>query len=410
MVLKQDKFSAGAQGIGYIYQPRFALYHLLELPESMSVFIEKDDDLDFVDNERNIKTLASLKHKAEGERLTDLATDFWKSLRIWCNRYENYGYENSNLQFYLMTTNRISERSILNYFKPGFDKSTLEKPVAEQLIILANEKSNAKIVQEVLVKFKEYETRGKGVLSDFISRIVIVEDSPRIDSIAELIKERHLRTIRRESKEYVFERLESWWNQEIIALLIGKREEPISGYELSDKMTFLADEYKLDNLPITWRDVEPENLDPDTDHRRFVSQLRLINISTSRIRSAIIDYYRAFEQRAEWLRHHLILTSELESFEKRLVDELTRYKDVLVDDCEDIDSEIEMIKVGKKLYQWVEMDTGGFLALRLRERVSEPFVVRGGYHILANDRNGVVGWHVKFKERLESLLVPEGTK
>ncbi|MFH4090507.1 hypothetical protein WAJ00_21560, partial [Acinetobacter baumannii] len=82
-------------------------------------------------------------------------------------------------------------------------------------------------------------------------RIVIIEDSPRIDQIAELIKEKHLRTIRREYKEYIFERLESWWNQEIIELLIGKRKEPLSGYELSDKMTFLADEYKLDNLPIT---------------------------------------------------------------------------------------------------------------------------------------------------------------
>lgn len=404
MATKQDKFSAGAQGIGYIYQPRFALYHLLELPESISVFIEKDDDLDFVDNEKNIKTLASLKHKAEGERLTNLATDFWKSIRVWCDRYEKYGFENSNLQFYLMTTNTISESSILKYFKPGFDKSGLEKSLKEQLTHIATD-SEAKIVREVLVKFKEYEERE--ILNDFISRIVIVEDSPRIDKIAELIKERHLRTIRRECKAYVFERLESWWNQEIIALLIGKREEPLSGYEVSDKMTSLADEYKLDNLPITWRDIEPDDIDPDTDNRRFVRQLKLVNISTNRIRSAIIDYYRAFEQRAEWLRHHLILSSEIESFEKRLVDELVRYKDVLIDDCDDIAVEEEMIKIGKKLYKWVEMDTGNYPALRLRERVSEPFVVRGGYHILAHDKNSYVGWHLEFKERLESLLLSE---
>lgn len=407
MDTKQDRFAAGAQGIGYIYQPRFALYHLLELPESMVVFIEKDDDLDFVDNDKNIKTLASLKHKAEGERLTDLATDFWKSIRIWCDRYEKYGFENSNLQFYLMTTNTISDSSILKYFKPDFNKNKLDKSLAEQLTTLANE-SKAKIVQEVLVKFKQYEERGNGTLNDFISRIVIVEDSPRIDRIADLIKERHLRTIRRECKEYVFERLESWWNQEVIALLIGKREEPLSGYELSDKMTSLADEYKLDNLPITWRDSEPDNIDPDVDNRRFVRQLRLVNISTNRIRSAIIDYYRAFEQRAEWLRHHLILSSEIESFEKRLVDELTRYKDVLIDDYDDLHAEEEMVKIGKKLYKWVEMDTGSYPALRLRERVGEPFVVRGGYHILAHDRNSCVGWHLQFKERLECVLVPEG--
>ena len=40
-----DQYSAGEQGLGYIYQPRFALLRLLQLPESTSVLIEKDDDL-----------------------------------------------------------------------------------------------------------------------------------------------------------------------------------------------------------------------------------------------------------------------------------------------------------------------------------------------------------------------------
>jgi len=44
-----DRFSAGEQGLGYLYQPRFALLKLFELPEETSVFIEKDDDLNFVD-------------------------------------------------------------------------------------------------------------------------------------------------------------------------------------------------------------------------------------------------------------------------------------------------------------------------------------------------------------------------
>ena len=77
-----DQYSAGEQGLGYIYQPRFALLRLLQLPESTSILIEKDDDLDFVDK-GGVKTLASLKHKAIGDRLTDLSIDFWKSVRIW---------------------------------------------------------------------------------------------------------------------------------------------------------------------------------------------------------------------------------------------------------------------------------------------------------------------------------------
>lgn len=94
-----DRYSAGEQGLGYIFQPRFALLRLLELPESTSVLIEKDDDLDFADSDGG-RTLGSLKHKAAGDRLSDLSTDFWKSVRIWLARYNRDGRSQSRLRFF----------------------------------------------------------------------------------------------------------------------------------------------------------------------------------------------------------------------------------------------------------------------------------------------------------------------
>lgn len=98
-----DQYSAGEQALGYIYQPRFALLRLLQLPESTSVLIEKDDDLDFLDKD-GVKTLAALKHKAVGDRMADLSTDFWKSVRIWLARYNRDGRSEANLRFFLFTT------------------------------------------------------------------------------------------------------------------------------------------------------------------------------------------------------------------------------------------------------------------------------------------------------------------
>ena len=66
--VSSDQYAAGEQGLGYIYQPRFALLKLLQWPEDTSVLIEKDDDLDFV-NSNGVKTLASLKHKGDGDTL-----------------------------------------------------------------------------------------------------------------------------------------------------------------------------------------------------------------------------------------------------------------------------------------------------------------------------------------------------
>jgi hypothetical protein len=88
MAYPKDKFSAGEQALGYLYQVRFALLQMLKLPEQAACFIEKDDDLDFSDTDEG-KLLASLKHKAPGDRLTDLCPDFWKSVRIWLNRFKD---------------------------------------------------------------------------------------------------------------------------------------------------------------------------------------------------------------------------------------------------------------------------------------------------------------------------------
>src|SRR5699024_10411175 len=107
------------QGLGYIYQGRLALYQMLQLPESTTVFLEKDEDVDFEDGNGD-KSLASLKHKAEGERLTDLSTDFWKSVRIWLDRYKRDDRAKSNLRFFLFTTAEVGAASFLTRFLPGF--------------------------------------------------------------------------------------------------------------------------------------------------------------------------------------------------------------------------------------------------------------------------------------------------
>lgn len=105
-------FSAAESGLGFIYQPRLALLRLLSLPESTSLLIEKSDDLEF-DTAGGRKTLASLKHKADGDRLTDLDVDFWKSVRVWLAYYVDNGRISSNADFVLFTTATITPGSEL---------------------------------------------------------------------------------------------------------------------------------------------------------------------------------------------------------------------------------------------------------------------------------------------------------
>lgn len=281
-----DQYSAGEQGLGYIYQPRFALLRLLQLPEDTSVLIEKDDDLDFIEK-GGVKTLASLKHKGVGDRLTDLSTDFWKSVRIWLARYNRDGRSEANLRFFLFSTGAVSNTSFLRRFliDPPIENDDAVPISKMASIILA--KSESKLIREIAVDFNKLMDDEK---DDFLSRIVIFDGGPRIEDVPSIIKDQHMRSIRRDNRDAIFERLEGWWNDTIVNLLVGKRANAIFGYEISDKLSAFSEEYKSDNLPITFTGKVPTGeIDADSDPRLFVVQLREIGIASNRIRNAILD-------------------------------------------------------------------------------------------------------------------------
>jgi hypothetical protein len=397
-----DKYSAGEQALGYIYQARLALLQLMQLPENTAVFLEKDDDLDFVDDDGR-KSLASLKHKAAGGRLTDLSIDFWKSVRIWLVRYKRDARIMSNLRFFLFTTDTVSDASFQKGFLPSqasmcTDGATLADHAEEAL-----GRSKSGLIGEIAQALGELSPTEK---QDFFGRILILDSSPRIEDIPETIQDRHMRSIRREHRSSVFEQLEGWWNDAVIKQLTGGRGEGIFGYEVSDKLSALSEEYKLDNLPITFRGKEPTGeIDTQNDPRTFVVQLRQIGISSNRIRTAILDYYRAFEQRSEWARNALLVSGEIEDYEDRLVDEWSRYRDVVFEALDKDSAGEVLLQAGRELYRWADQQSGDYESLRIRARVTEPYVTRGSFHILANAApEPRVYWHPRFLDRLGQLL------
>ena len=385
-----------------MYQARLALLQLLQLPEDTAILLEKDDDLDFIDSDGG-KSLASLKHKAIGDRLTDLSTDFWKSVNIWLTRYKRDGRATSNLRFFLFTTGTVSSGSFLARLLPDRPVATGDATALTELADAALAGSTSKLIAPIATAFNELSDPEK---QDFLERILILDGNPRIGDIPALIRDKQLRCIRREHREFVFERLEGWWTDAVIKQLTGARPEGIFGYEVSDKLSNLAEEYKADNLPITFRGKAPaDEIDTDADPRLFVAQLREIGISSNRIRSAILDYYRAFEQRSAWARENLLALGEVEEYEDRLADEWGRYKDVAFEKLKCDSAEEALREAGSALYNWAEFETGKIESLRIRARVTEPYVLRGSLHILADATpEPRVYWHPRFLDRLGELL------
>jgi hypothetical protein len=307
------------------------------------------------------------------------------------------------LRFFLFTTGMVSTGSFLARLLPDQPAVSHDAATLTELADAALAESKSKLIAPIASAFNELSDPEK---QDFLERILILDGSPRIGDIPAIIRDKHMRSIRREYREFVFERLEGWWTDAVIKHLIGARPEGIFGYEVSDKLSNFAEEYKADNLPITFRGKLPaDEIDTDTDPRLFVAQLREIGISSNRIRSAILDYYRAFEQRSAWARENLLVLGEVEEYEDRLTDEWGRYRDVAFEKLKDDSAEDALREAGATLYNWAEFETGKIESLRIRARVTEPYVLRGSFHILADSSpEPKVYWHPKFLDRIGNVL------
>lgn len=390
MATKPDKYAAGEQGLGYVYQIRFALAHLMKQDESHSLLIEADDDVELRDVDGK-KMLISLKHKQVGETVGTLSTDFWKSVRIWLNRYIRDGNLACDHSYCMATTARVGPNSLLKYFLDGAPAKPMD--FAKQLIAELKG-SKTSLSAQIDATFSSLTEAQQ---DDFLARIVIADSSLRIKELDEAFAPL-LKSVATKFRVDVRERMEGWWLRETIELIQGERK-PITGAEVWAKFAQVNSEYYDERLPITFDDAYPdEEIDPMKDSRQFVEQLRAIGMSSGSLEMAILDFYRAFSQRAHWTRVNALVGGEIRRFEQRLVEEWKRARGWAMVSVPQNEAEFQV--AGRKLYDWAENQSRG---LQIRKDVTEDFVRRGSFHILADEKpTPRVHWHPQFLERLKA--------
>jgi len=95
----------------------------------------------------------------------------------------------------------------------------------------------------------------------------------------------------------------------------------------------------------------------------------------------------------------------MEEYEDRLVDEWSRYRDAVFEELDEQSADAVLLEAGKALYRWMDLESGNSSTLRIRARVTEPYIVRGGFHILANSRPlPRVYWHPRFLDRVGQIF------
>ncbi len=390
-----SKHQASEQMLGYLYQVRYALALLLENDNSdFQISIEKFDDVAF-SKDGIPKQLIQLKHHVQRHgNLTDGSTDLWRTLKVWIDVISESPDILNGTKFLIVTTAVAPDNTAASFLKK--DENRNEESAYEKLrnICIKSENKEHKKYYEVFLKTDEI------ILKRLLSQICIIDGANNIVDVEKIYRRQIRYSCIPKYENQICERLEGWWYKKAVEALNSDTPIFVNQRQVRSFIVSVSQEYSDENLPIDIFDVDNlQESDLSDNEKIFYEQLKLICLGSHRMRTALRDYYRAFNQRANWVRNDLLYVNELEKYEECLIDEWEHCFAAMEDElAEYIEAtEEEKIKKGRSLFTDIEKKD-----IRIRPKCQEAFVMRGSYHMLANQLK--VGWHIDFYNRLKELL------
>ena len=386
---------ASEQMLGYLYQVRYALALLLENDNSdFQISIEKFDDVAF-SKDGMPKQLIQLKHHIQRQgSLTDGSTDLWRTLKVWIDVLSDSPDILDGTEFLIVTTAIAPDGTAASYLKKGKNRNAERAYEKLKDVCLKSENKDHKKYYDSFLETDE------STIKHLISQICVIDGASDIIDVEKNFRKQIRYSCIPKYENQICERLEGWWYKKAIEALCSGTPIFVTQSQVRSFIVSVSQEYSDDNLPIDIFDIG--NLQEDdlsANEKIFYEQLKLICLGNRRMQTALRDYYRAFKQRANWVRNDLLFVNELEKYEQRLIDEWEHAFAAMEDDLTEYSgvTEEEKIKEGRRLFSEIEKKD-----IRIRPKCQEAFVMRGSYHMLANQLK--VGWHIDFYDRLKRLL------
>lgn len=391
---------ASEQMVGYLYQVRYALALLLDDDNSDSqISIEKFDDVAFVDGNTPIERIQLKHHVRKAGNLTDKSTDLWRTLKVWLDVVSKSPDIIEGTEFLIITTASAPNNTVAFSLR----KENRSQRDADMIDALYEKLKGVCTDSESQGNQKFYEAflaADEKLAKGLINKIYILDNASNIVDVEKSIRKQVRYSCDRKYEDKVMERLEGWWYRKAIEGLCSDTPIFILQDQVRSYIVSTGQEYAADNLLIDIFDLgDDQTNELSAIDKTFYQQLKLICLGNHHLKVAVNDYYRAFNQRASWVRNNLLYIDELDKYERRLIDEWEREFAMMADALEENPNlaEDEKVKAGKQLLTKMEEKD-----IRIREKCQAPFVMRGSYHILADQRK--VGWHIDFEERLKQLL------
>lgn len=397
--MKSATFSAADSALGYLYQVRVALLWSLRRARAGTdfvVFLETLDDVTFESTGGTPEELLQAKHHRNHEAsLSNASGDLWKSLRVW---FEGHASRQIPIgtALYLLTTGAAPPASAASFLRREGRNVEKALQILETVTQTSESVANASA-------YKAFLAASSTARRTVLDNVVVLDRAPGVLPIDDDLKAEVHWSAETKHLDAFLQRLEGWWLRRVIKQLAAAPESAgILGAEIEAEMSELREQFKQDNLPIG-DDLLAFTLDDAThaahEDYRFVHQLHLIDAGKKRVAAAIRDFYRAYEQRSRWLREDLLLVGDLSRYEGKLVEEWELIFEATKDEIEAIAAEAAKRKAARSVLAWAERAT-----IAIRPGVTEPFVVRGSFHMLADEKPPRIGWHPDFHDRLTEVL------
>jgi len=303
--------------LGYLFQCRYALLgslRKLRMNQEFTVSMETLDDVVFEQEGKPLELLQTKHHCNKEADLTDASPDLWKSIRIWCKEMKE-GKIPEGSTFFLITTAQASTGSAAHYLKADASRNTAK--AIERL----NATATTSTSQTNKLAYEAFCSLDPDRRTKLVNSAIVIDRTPLITDLDKIIRQEVCWFVRPKFRDSYLQRLEGWWFQKAIKHLARKDSEFILSEDLLEEAYYLQEQFKQDSLPIDDEIMEEAVADSDYQDMVFVHQLHLIEIGNPRIFYAIRNYFRAFEHRSRWVREDLLIVSDLDRYENRLVEE-----------------------------------------------------------------------------------------
>lgn len=397
--LSISKYSASGSMLGYLYQVRIALLWAAKQSTlgDFSLSLETLDDVSFT-NDKDATVVLQTKHSINAQAtLSDLSTELWKTLRVWMHGYAS-GEVPQDAARFLITTATISEGTACAALVANERERDVE--TAANLLKHAATTSTNAALKDVYDAFLALPTDQQIKL---LSTICVVGGEPNVFDIEKALKEA-IHYVSIQHVDVALQMLEGWWFKRVVYELLNNGQG-ITKLEFDSQISEIQESLKRDSLPI---DGEIDSLMvalselPEYANRPFYRQVELVGAGSRRTRNAITSYLQAFRQRSAWTRDDLLFEADLRTYDHRLVEEWALLREQVCDELGDEPGEAELAKAGRAILKWAED-----APIQVRSGVSNPWVCRGSFHMLAEDLK--VGWHPDFQARLEAAFATDAT-